>query len=380
MSVFALFKWLYFVANAALVIRLYYALRGAGVLRGLVCALAIALSLAFPLLRAGFEGNGLGVRALAFVGTFWLSFILHALFVWGLVSVFCLLNARFHWFAIAADSVARWRYAACAGVVGGALLLSLAGWGNTQFPLVRKVELAAPAGVAPLRIVALSDTHLGRLVSPAYFARLVDLIEPLKPDLVLFAGDVIDDYAGYDADAIRASLARIEPRFGIWGAFGNHEYIAGDAITSADLLEKSGIRLLRDAAVELGEGKEKILLIGRDDYSIQRFLKRKRKSLPEIMAGFPDAGSIPLKIVLDHQPVHLEEAESAGIFLQLSGHTHNGQIFPFNFVVDQIYENAYGHYQRGKTHYWVSSGAGTWGPRVRTTGRTEIVLIDIAAQ
>ncbi|MDR2690357.1 MAG: metallophosphoesterase [Azoarcus sp.] len=380
MSIFLVLKWLYFFINVGLVLRLYVALRGTGAVRVLVCSLAIAASLIFPFLRTGIEGNGLGARVLTFIGTFWLSFVLHTLIAWALVGIFCFLNGRFHWLVISPENLPRWRYAACAGIAATAALLSFAGWVNTQLPVVREVKLAAPAGAAPFRIVALSDTHLGRLVSPAYFSSLVDLIEPLTPDLVLFAGDIIDDYDGYDAAAIHASLQRLAPRFGVWAALGNHEYIAGDPLRSRDLLEKSGIRVLRDQGVELGEGKEKILLVGRDDRSIERFLKQPRKPLSAILAAFPNAASTPMKILIDHQPFHLEEAQEAGFYLQLSGHTHNGQIFPFNFIVGHLYENAHGYSRRGATHYWVSSGAGTWGPRIRTTGRTEILAIDIVPE
>ncbi|MDR3086447.1 MAG: hypothetical protein LBU45_00600, partial [Azoarcus sp.] len=153
---------------------------------------------------------------------------------------------------------------------------------------------------------------------------------------------------------------------------------------SRRLLAQIGIRILIDQWAIVGEAPGgKILLIGRNDRSAVKFTGLERKTLPEITADVPElaagAGNY-LKILLDHQPFHLEEAEAAGVDLQLSGHTHNGQLFPFNLLVRALYENAYGHSTRGKTHYWVTSGAGTWGPRARTTGRPEIVLIDLVSQ
>jgi predicted MPP superfamily phosphohydrolase len=82
-------------------------------------------------------------------------------------------------------------------------------------------------------------------------------------------------------------------------------------------------------------------------------------------------------IVMDHQPFNLEESEDIGAALQVSGHTHRGQIFPINFIVSGIYEKHYGYYRRGSTNYFISSGAGTWGPPVRTTGRPEIVILTL---
>jgi predicted MPP superfamily phosphohydrolase len=375
---FATFVWVYALLNAGLIVRLYFALRGPGVslpLRAGLCLLAAACSLAFPASH-WFEGNGFGMKAMSFVGTFCLSVMLHAILVWTLVDVFRLLNRYFRWFSIAPQQRVQWRHRCCAGIAGAALLLSGAGWVNAQYPVVREAKLPAPVGGAPLRIVLVSDTHLGRLVSPAFFSDVVDLIEPLSPDLVLFAGDILEyDFAPSDVPATAAALRRLKPRLGVWGVLGNHEYIGGRGELSRRLLEQIGFRILVDEWAEVGETDgEKILLIGRND----RYVGKGRKPLDKILANAPKDGR--LKILLDHQPYNLEEAEAAGIYLQVSGHTHNGQIFPANWLVAMLYENTHGHSTRSGTHYWVTSGAGTWGPRVRTSGRAEIVSIDLAPQ
>ncbi|MDR1424951.1 MAG: metallophosphoesterase [Azoarcus sp.] len=382
MFIFTLIKILYFFVNAGLVIRLFFVLRGEGISKALrwgVCGIVVACSLAYPVSRY-VDGNGWGVRALTFIGTFWLSLVLHGLLAWLALGVFRLLNWHWRWFAFAPARAAHWRHLACAGIAGAALLVSTLGWINAFYPTVRVVKLTTPAGIAPLRIVALSDTHLGRLASPEYFGKIVDLIEPLAPDIVLFAGDVIEyDYDPSEVEPTAAVLRRLKPRLGIWGVFGNHEYIGGREALNKQLLDRIGIRILIDQWAEIAAAPgQKLLLIGRDDLSSERAMDRKRKTLGELLAEAPPGDH--LKILLDHQPFNLEEAEAAGIFLQISGHTHNGQLFPFNGVVALIYENAYGYLRRGQTHYWVSSGAGTWGPSVRTTGRPEILLIDIAAE
>jgi predicted MPP superfamily phosphohydrolase len=379
MSFFIVFGSLYVIVNALLIARLYFVLRAPGIawpVRVGACLLAAVLSLIFIVSR-GMRGDSPALTVLTFAGTFWLSFILYALLAWLLLEIFRFCNRRSGWLSIPPERRARWRYLSCAGVVAVAVLVSFVGWINTQYPVARRVELPAPAGMTPLRIVALSDTHLGRQASPEFFARVVDVIEPLAPDIVLFAGDILEyDYDPADVEATAAVLRRLEPRLGIWGALGNHEHIDGRLEMNKALLRRIGIRMLIDewAEVESAPG-EKILLIGRDDRSVARFQKRARKSLAAIMSDIP--GGERLRILLDHQPFHLEEAEAAGIYLQLSGHTHNGQVFPFNLLVAAMYENAHGHSMRGATHYWVSSGAGTWGPRVRTTGRPEVVAIDL---
>ncbi|GHT91434.1 metallophosphatase [Betaproteobacteria bacterium] len=400
--IFTLIKWLYAAVNIYLIVLLYRSLRGNGVIRIMrvvSCLAAILFSVAFPVSRM-IEGNGLWAKGVTFAGTFWLSFILHVLLILLAFSLFRWLNRRFGpWLVIPTERLQRWRYISSGGIIGAALLISSLGWLNTQHPVAHELTLPAPANLkTPLNIVALSDTHLGRLVSSEDFSRLIDLIEPLQPDLVLFAGDIIDDHYGYDPKATRASLQRLHPRLGVWGIFGNHEYISSDqsgripatlptdnrkyaigdgAEQSLRLLEQGGIRILRDEWADLGG---ELLLVGRDDLSRKRFTAQERKTLPDLLASIPANLRGQPMILLDHQPFHLEEAEQAGAFLQLSGHTHNGQLFPFNWLVALIYENAYGYSQRGDTNYWVSSGAGTWGPRARTTGRPEVVLIKVEPQ
>jgi len=406
MFIFSVIKGLYFVLNVALVVWLFRALRGPGVSRGLrwgACLLVVILSLAYPVSRL-LDGNGWGVRALTFVGTFWLSLVVHVLLAWLALRVFRWLNRCFRWFVFDPAREAHWRHLACAGIAGVALIASTAGWINSRFITVRAVTLAAPADAAPLRIVAVSDTHLGRVDSPAHLEKVVDQIVPLKPDLVVFVGDILEyDFDPGDAPAVAAAIRRLQPRLGVWGVLGNHEYIGGHVELYKRLLDQVGIRILIDRWVELdGAPGSKLLLIGRDDRSSRMAMSypgqshvsrvfpgrndrpgetragRERKTIEEILADAPSGDH--LKILLDHQPFDLRDAERAGVFLQLSGHTHRGQLVPFNLLVWLIYENSYGHSQRGQTHYQVTSGAGTWGPSVRTTGRPEVVMIDLVPQ
>jgi len=375
---FAVIKGAYIALNIGLVVRLYFALRGPGVsqpVRVGLCLFAVALSLAFPIER-GMEGNESWIRAVAIAGYFWFAFMYHVLLAWGLLTFFRLLNRRFCWLVIAEEDRVRWRHRSCAGIAMASLVMCAAGWINVQYPTVREEKLPVPAGAAPLRIVALSDLHLGRLTSRDFLGKVVDQIEPLSPDIVVFLGDILEyDFDPSEAPAMAAVLQRLKPRLGIWGVMGNHEYIEGKSKLNAQLLNQIGIHTLIDQWVMLGEKPdEKILLIGRKDFSWGR------KSVQKVIANVPEEAKDALKILLDHQPTDLEGAEKAGVHLQLSGHSHNGQFFPVNFIVSFLFENAYGHYVRGQTHYWVTSGVGTWGPRVRTTGRPEIMMIDLVPQ
>jgi len=375
---YAIIKGLYAVFNLGFIVLFYFALRGSGVLwpvRVGLCLLAVVLSLAFPVSHV-LDENSIWVKEVSFVGYYWFAFMYHAFLAWIVLGVFRLINWRFRWLVIAEENRVRWCRQSYAGIVAVALSVCVGGWVNSQYPVVREVELPVPAGIAPLRIVALSDLHLGRMASNDFLSNVVDLIEPLSPDIVVFLGDFLEwDFHSSRAQAAATVLQRLNPRLGIWGVMGNHEFFGARGKRSKDLLHQMGVRTLDDQWVLIGEKPDKkILLIGRRDYSWGR------KPIQEVIANVPEEGKDALKILLDHQPVDLDGAKKAGVFLQLSGHSHNGQFFPLNFLVPFLFENAYGYYRRGQTHYWVTSGVGALGPRIRTSGRPEIMLIDLVPQ
>ena len=212
----------------------------------------------------------------------------------------------------------------------------------------------------PLKVVLASDLHIGYSNRKAELARWIDLINAEKPDLVLFAGDIVDIQLrpledGNFAEEFHRLTA---PAFTV---LGNHEYIGGEA-DAERFLQDAGIGLLRDSAVQL----KGITLIGRDDRS-----NPGRKPLSEMadLQGFT--------ILLDHQPYHLEEAEAAGIDFQFSGHTHRGQVWPLSWLTDAMYEKSWGHHRRGHTQYYVSSGLGIWGPKIRIGTRSEYLVLHV---
>jgi predicted MPP superfamily phosphohydrolase len=117
-----------------------------------------------------------------------------------------------------------------------------------------------------------------------------------------------------------------------------------------------------------------ITLIGREDRSINQFAGKRRKPLADIVNGVADRSVI---ILMDHQPFGLDEAVAQGADLQLSGHTHHGQLWPFNLITNAIYEVSWGYKKKGETQFYVSSGAGTWGPPVRLGNTPEIIHLQI---
>jgi uncharacterized protein len=129
--------------------------------------------------------------------------------------------------------------------------------------------------------------------------------------------------------------------------------------------------MLRDRSVKVADA---FTLVGREDRSIQQFGSMKRKDLSDLMKDVDQ--SLPV-ILMDHQPFNLDDAVKNNIDLQLSGHTHHGQLWPFNFITDKVYELSYGYLRKGNTHFYVSCGVGTWGPPLRTTSRPEVVNIKL---
>jgi len=166
-----------------------------------------------------------------------------------------------------------------------------------------------------------------------------------------------------------SELKKIESKYGVFAITGNHEYI-GNAETSCAYLEAHGIRMLRDEAVEIAG----IYLVGREDRAAKQFANLERKSLADLLAPLDTSKPI---VLLDHTPFHLEEAEQHGVDLQLSGHTHHAQIWPWNYITQRVYEVSWGYKKKGNTHVYVSCGAGTWGPPIRIGNTPEIMAITV---
>ena len=215
----------------------------------------------------------------------------------------------------------------------------------------------------PLRVVMVSDVHLGYHNRRAALARWVDMINAEHPDVVLIAGDLVDiSLRPLRAEGMDEELRRLQAP--VYACLGNHEYYAGVA-EATDFFRQSGITLLRDSTASVAG----ITLVGRDDRTNVH-----RQNLNRLMRGVDLSRPV---VLLDHQPYHLEQAERSGVDLQLSGHTHRGQVWPISWITDALYEVSYGEWQRGATRYYVSSGLGIWGGKFRIGTCSEYVVVDI---
>lgn len=250
------------------------------------------------------------------------------------------------------------------------LVLSTIGYIRFSNPKIVPLHIDLPNnGNKPesLNIVAVSDVHLGDMIRKSRLKKYVKLINQQQPDLILIAGDLFDrNMHTIERQNMQAELRKLNARYGVYAILGNHEYF-GNVNKAKEIIEQSGIKLLRDSAVTIDN---KLVIIGRDDRT-----NRNRKSLKHLTASVDS--NLP-SVLLDHQPYNLSEAVENNINVQISGHTHNGQIFPINRIVRRMYELAYGYKKTGNTHFYVSSGLGLWGAPIRLGTQSEIVNIRLS--
>lgn len=228
------------------------------------------------------------------------------------------------------------------------------------------LSVTSPKVTKPVRLVMMSDMHLGYHNRREELHRWVDMINGEKPDLVLIAGDIIDgSMRPLREERMHEEFQRLNAP--VYACLGNHEYYSGQP-KARQFYRDAGIHLLRDSAVQVGD----LCIVGRDDRT-----NRRRKALKDIVASAPRSSFL---VLLDHQPYHLEEAEEQAVDFQFSGHTHHGQVWPISWITESIYECAFGRYKKGRTDYYVSSGLGIWGGKFRIGTRSEYVVLEVKSE
>ncbi|MBS2212269.1 metallophosphoesterase [Carboxylicivirga mesophila] len=253
------------------------------------------------------------------------------------------------------------------------LLVILGGFINAWSPKISRHQLTinkTANGAKELKIVAASDIHLGTIIGPRKTRKLVETINSLKPDIILLAGDVVDeDVMPVIKQNLGESLKQLQAPMGVYASTGNHEYIGG-AERSVKYLEEHGINVLRDTSVFINN---QFYIIGREDRDKNRTAQA-RLEINELIAQLDQTKPL---IMLDHQPYNLDLPTQSGIDLQISGHTHHGQLWPFGYITNRIFELSRGYLKKQDSHFIVSTGFGTWGPPVRTGNRPEILEINV---
>jgi len=306
------------------------------------------------------------------VGAFWLAFMLYFSLTILVFDVIRLFNYFFHFLPEMTQTL---RFRIGLFTVAFVSLIVLAGHINALNTRVREISLnihKKVTGNREMKILMASDIHLGALIGENREERLVSIIREQNPDLVLLCGDLVDGDVG---SALRKNLGRhiqeIKTTMGVYAIPGNHEYIGGIQKT-LPYLENININILRDKTLLLQNG---VQLVGRDDRDNRRMGDENgRKSLKELMTGLDK--NLPV-IVMNHQPFNLDEAVTEGVDLHLSGHTHHGQLWPFNYITKAMYELSWGFLKKEHTNFYVSSGFGSWGPPVRLGNTPEVVVFNL---
>lgn len=252
-------------------------------------------------------------------------------------------------------------------------LASIALVQGMRAPVVSSYDLNAtglPAARNGTVVVAVSDMHLGTMLDQQWAAARIAQIEQLRPDLVVLAGDIVEGHDEPNQQWVPV-LRNLKAPLGVWAVNGNHEGY-GRSGQGENLLEQSGVRVLRDQWAEAAPG---LIVAGVNDLtSRQRHSGHYAEFIDKALAGRP-AGTAT--IFVSHTPWSPEKASAAGVTLMLSGHTHDGQIWPFNYVVSRIYPFIAGKYDVHGMSLIVCRGTGTWGPRMRLWRRGEIVKITL---
>lgn len=218
-----------------------------------------------------------------------------------------------------------------------------------------------------LRIALVSDIHLGDIIGSNRLNLMVNSINELNPDIVIIAGDLIDsDIRPIIRDNMLYSLSNIKSTYGTYFSFGNHEQYGNKPEEISSLVSSENVITLRDKSVLVNDD---FYIIGRDDSA-----SSSSNSLSDLAK---DLDTTKTKILIDHTPSRIDESIDNDIDLQVSGHTHDGQIFPANIITNNIFKVDYGYAKFNSTNIVVSSGFGTWGPPIRIGSRSEIVLINL---
>jgi predicted MPP superfamily phosphohydrolase len=244
---------------------------------------------------------------------------------------------------------------------------------GTRAPIVRDYEVRLP-GLPPerdgLTLIAISDLHLGTLKGERWLTNLLGRVNDLKPDLLAVVGDLVDGNVRH-VETLLPTLQKLRSPLGVWAVTGNHEYYAG-LEESVNLIEAAGFHLLRDRWVEATPG---LIIAGVDDLTARDQFGQKTDAVGEALANRPAGATI----LLSHSPLECSRAAAAGVNLMLSGHTHAGQIWPFNFLVRMKYPFLAGLYDVAAMTLIVSRGAGTWGPPMRLWQPSEILRIRLSS-
>ncbi len=305
---------------------------------------------------------------LTWVGSYSLAFLFYAFFILLLIDLLRLLD---RWLGFIPPPIKK-----SPAKVGLAVIILLAGllaygsW-NAWNPVITSydINIDKPANdTKHLHVIMISDLHLGEIVNRERLSEMVKQVNQRNPDLILLGGDIIDgDLGPFLQQNMGTALAQLKPRLGTYAVLGNHD---GHGTELIPYLEAAGIIVLNDQYRLIDNS----FYLAGTSFGGWHNNGSSQQPLAETMAGVKQ--ELPI-ILLKHSPVDLEEARINGVDLQLSGHTHQGQLFPNNFITNNMYDADWGYLRQGNLQLVVSTGFGTWGPPIRIGNTPEIVDLRI---
>jgi predicted MPP superfamily phosphohydrolase len=340
--------------------------------RRILLTLFIFLVVSFPMAKIlGWHDFNAFTYLLTLIASVWMGlafyFFLLALGTDLVISFFKMVRFRPRVFAKQPLFYNRLRVAFIAGgvlIIGGFALQEARDLG------VKRLEIplrGLPPELDGFSLVQVSDVHYGMLTVNKELSRIVDRVNDLHPDIVVITGDLVDESVSH-MEKMKGPLACLKSRQGVFAVTGNHEYYAGVKRAVA-IMKGVNIRVLRNEIVVLPGGLQ---ILGIDDPTGYR---RMGEPAPDFERLVLSLDSQKPSVLLYHQPIHFEKAASFGVGLQLSGHTHGGQLFPIRYISQMIYPRTPGLHQIGESYLYVSWGAGTWGPPMRLKAPPELVYI-----
>jgi predicted MPP superfamily phosphohydrolase len=356
---------------------------------GIVATLFVPV-LSIILRRSGFDSLGLHLLTwVGYLGVGFLSFVFSYVvirdLVWLPVAAIKKIKARIAKSARhrektrPIDSPARRGFLVNAmnyGILAAAALTTGYGVAEAkQTPQVKRVPIPIdklPPDLQGFRIVQITDIHVNPTFRRSSVEEIVEVVNTLQADVVALTGDLVDgsvDQLGYDV----APLAQVQSTLGNFFVTGNHEYYSG-VIEWIEEVRRLGFTVLLNEHQVITRGRARLLLAGVTDYRGGNFLPSHRSDPQKALIGAPAAD---MKILLAHQPKSIFAAARAGYDLQISGHTHGGQFFPWNLLIGFAQPYVYGLHTHENTQIYVSRGTGYWGPPVRVGSPSEITLIEL---
>ncbi len=339
-------------------------------------AITLVLPVAAYLLDQGREARPIP-QIIAYAGFYWTAFFLYAVLLMVALDVIRILNRVSHQQLtrlLPSGFPTNLRSAVYLILITIAIMLTI-GTMLARRPRITGYLLKVDKDVSrsrPLRIALLSDIHYGSLVSTANLKILCSKVQAQEPDLILLAGDLIDNSLQLimKTDFI-SQMASLQAPLGVFAVLGNHELVNADKQEIVNFYRGAGIKVLLD---EIADIDGQLVLAGRNERQME-FSGSLHRQTPYHLLNQVDQSK--LVILMQHQPVDLDELDRAGVDIAVAGHTHRGQLFPLNLLNRRHFLQTRSYLRLNRLQSIISAGYGTWGPPIRLGSRSEIVIIDL---